>query len=111
MYNTKQVRIAEDFFIQGDVIGKYIDGLPKGLKPVKGTVVAYGEATGHHHVLETAELFKDNLGNLFAKIDKPVLLLHQEHPAVQLRPGFIQFGERGIMQVEYAGEEERKVRD
>jgi hypothetical protein len=111
MYNKQNAHKADKYILQGDVAGKYVDALPQGAKPIKGRIVAQGEATGHHHVLEAGILYTDALGNLFAKVDKPVMLLHQEHAPWILHPGIIQFGEAGIMQVEYAGDEERRVLD
>lgn len=110
MYNTKNPKRAVDYLIQGDVCGKRLGKLPEGLKPVNSSVIALGEATGHHHVLTGAQLFTDEFGNLFAKVDKPVMLLHQEH-APWIVQGIWQFGERGIFQVEYDGEEERRAMD
>lgn len=112
MYNKNNPHIADVLIIQGDVAGKYIAGLPANAKPIKGRIVAEGEVTGHHHVLEAgATLYQDDLGNLFALVEKPVMLLHQQHEPWVLHPGVIQFGEKGIMQVEYQGDEERRVLD
>lgn len=111
-YNRENSHTAEDHILQGDVAGMYVAALPDGAVRIDSNIVAYGEVTGHHHIVETAEMYKDPAtGNLFALVTQPTQLLHQEHAPWDLRPGVIQFGERGLMQVEYSGEEERAARD
>ena len=101
--------------VQGDIPSRYIAKLPKGAKPRKSNVIALGEATGHHHILEVvdenATLYEDGLGNLFALVKAPTRLLHNQHGYVEYAPGIVQFGEKGAMQVEYDGEEERAMLD
>ena len=102
--------------VQGDVPSRYIDALPADARPRKSNIIALGEVTGHHHVIEivdgNAELFDDALGNLFMLVKSPVRILHQEHGYGQYdQPGIVQFGQAGQMQVEYSGEEERSARD
>lgn len=112
MYNTKFKKTANSVGgVQGDVPFLRLDKLPKGVKPRKSNIVAYGEVTGHHHVVEEAQMFEDGLGNLFALVEKPTQLLHHEHGAIVLGPGVYQFGQAGVYQVEYEGEEERRVLD
>ena len=112
MYNTKHVISASKIgAVQGDVPFRYISKLPANVKPRKSNIVAYGEVTGHHHIVETAEMYEDGLGNLFALVKQPTRLLHHEHGAIELHPGIIQFGVAGINQIEYLGEEERAVLD
>lgn len=46
-------------FHQGDVQGRQIQSLPKGAKKIKNTPLAYGEHSGHVHVLTgDVELFE-----------------------------------------------------
>lgn len=102
--------------VQGDVPSRYVKALPKDAKKRKSKVVALGEVTGHHHVVEivegNAELYDDALGNLFMLVKSPVKILHQEHGyGLYTEPGVVQFGLAGQMQVEYVGEEERRARD
>lgn len=40
----------------GDLFVNQIKEMPQGLKPYKGTTLAYGEATGHHHTLAPLKL-------------------------------------------------------
>lgn len=113
MYNTKHAKTVNSVgAIQGDVPVLRIDRLPDGVRLRKDHIVAFGEATGHHHILETdAQVYEDGLGNLFAKIEYPVRLLHHQHAPIVLNPGVYQIGLAGVNQVEYAGEEERRVVD
>ena len=39
-------------FVQGDVIGHYVKSIPEGAKVTKERIVAYGESTGHHHIVQ-----------------------------------------------------------
>jgi hypothetical protein len=110
-YNRKNARTAEGLFFQGDVSGAYVPELPKDAVRVESNIVALGEVTGHHHIVEAAEMYRDLAGNLFALVKQPTQLLHQEHAPWDLKPGVIQFGKEGQMQVEYSGEEERAARD
>lgn len=114
-YNKKFSKNATRFGVQGDVPLIKIDTLPANTRPRKGNnrVVALGESTGHHHVVEAATMYEDDFGNLFALVPagKPTWLLHQEHGAIVLEPGIYQFGENGVHQVEYVGEEERRALD
>jgi hypothetical protein len=110
-YNRDNAHVAEQHVLQGDVAGSYIPQLPEGAVRVQSTIVAHGEVTGHHHIVEKAEMYRDRSGTLFALIKEPTLLLHHQHAPWALRPGVIQFGEKGQMQVEYSGEEERAARD
>ena len=109
--NTNNGKIAGKYFIQGDVAGKYIDELPLGAKPVKDNIIALGEVTGHSHVVEGGQ--KYTLGNqIFVVVDEKATLLHNKHAPWTLRPGIIAFtDEKGAMQREYLGDEERRVID
>lgn len=117
MYNEEFGETANKIgIVQGDVPSRYIAALPKGARRRKNNIIALGEVTGHHHVIEivegNAELFDDALGNLFMLVKSPVRILHQEHGYGQYnQPGVVQFGQAGQMQVEYSGEEERAARD
>lgn len=114
MYNKNhQINVGELGGVQGDVPFLKIGELPANATPRKGNnrIIALGEVTGHHHVVEKAKMFEDGLGNLFALVEKPTRLLHHEHGAIVLDPGVYQFGLNGVHQVEYSGEEERRVLD
>lgn len=53
-------------------------------------ILAYGEVTGHAHVLDAAlaELFEDRAGRLFLKAAVGASVRHEEHGAIALRPGW-----------------------
>lgn len=90
--NKKQIQ-------QGDVNIESISTLPAGLK-VKAKdvtrgkfVLAYGEHTGHAHVITpieedtNVELFEDDNGVLYLKSDKDVTVKHEEHKPVTIPAG------------------------
>jgi hypothetical protein len=80
---------------QGDVLIVSCDTIPDHVVPVaseKGRlIVAYGEATGHHHSFPhrpEVTLFRDGTtGPFYVRADKPVALEHQEHSALTIQPG------------------------
>lgn len=96
---------------QGDVLIYSEITLPKGLKPIAGRTVAYGEMTGHNHTFyDTADcvaekfdhttgagsknvnLYEDNDKSIFAEIMAPVWLKHQEHKPIEFKPGVYRIG-------------------
>ena len=117
MYNQKFGETANAIgLVQGDVPSRYVAKLPKTAKRRKNNIIALGEVTGHHHVVEivegNAELYDDALGNLFMLVKSPVRILHHEHGYGEYTvPGVVQFGLAGVNQVEYDGEEERRAQD
>lgn len=90
------------------VAGRRLDG------PV---VLAYGEVTGHAHqvvadpadVGETppAALFEDPDGARYLLVERPCLLVHEEHGPIHLAPGAYHV----IRQREYSPEAVRNVSD
>jgi hypothetical protein len=55
-------------------------------------ILAYGEATGHAHAIESAEaeLLEERSGGLYLRVldsPDPVRLVHEEHGAIVLWPG------------------------
>lgn len=113
MYNCKNPKTAQKFLIQGDTAAKRVDRLPPHAVKCGDNIIALGEATGHNHVLENAEKYTTSDGTMWAVVgDVAAKYLHQQHQAWILPPQTIwQFGENGILQREYCGEEERKVLD
>jgi hypothetical protein len=96
---------------QGDVGLLRIDGLPEGarLETVSDTLVlALGEATGHSHRLcaDGATLYKVDETDFF-EIKQRGELVHEEHDAIALDPGFYKV----IRQREYTPEQIRRVVD
>lgn len=109
---------------QGDVLLVAIDHVPDGLTQLKRecgkTVLAHGEATGHHHAIadERAELLAPD-GSAFVTVDEAaelyllvhgtdtVDLVHQEHATIPIAPGAY----RVVRQREYQPEQIRRVAD
>ena len=62
-------------------------------------VLAYGEATGHAHVIDSprAELLESRDGRTYLGLDEVSALTHEEHGAIRLEPGFY----RVVRQREY----------
>jgi len=96
---------------QGDVLAFEITELPKGLKPINGKTVAYGEMTGHNHTFyddttcvaekfdhttgagsKHVNLYEDSNKNVYAEILAPVFLRHQEHKPIEFKPGVYRIG-------------------
>jgi hypothetical protein len=82
-------------FRQGDVLIRPVDRVPEGLKRVpldEGRVVlAYGEVTGHAHVVvgDVEFLAADivELEQTFLRVEAEVQVVHDEHDTVTLPPG------------------------
>jgi len=107
--------VKQQMYRQGDVLLIPINDAGVGassslkVKPVNGRIIlAFGEATGHHHSL------KANVGSLFERDQKRYLrmdieapLEHQEHGAILIPRGTYQV----IIQREYSPEAIRNVQD
>jgi hypothetical protein len=97
---------------QGDVVLLEVDSLPPGaLKEMvsEDIVLALGEATGHSHRLQAPEgatLFAVDDYKLF-EIKHPSQLVHEEHGAIALTPGFYKV----VRQREYTPERITRVID
>lgn len=90
---------------QGDVLIKRIDAVPEGAQP-KDAILAYGEATGHNHLAEGAEvLIKD--GKQYMVVRQKAIVKHQEHEQIELPAGIYEIG----IQREYNVQENRRVMD
>jgi hypothetical protein len=100
-------------FVQGDVVGHYVIKLPKNAKPTKQRVVAHGESTGHNHIVEGVMVAYENPQGFYFVIasDEIATLTHvgNDHDTIEMIPGIVFIPRES--QVEYDGEEERKVRD
>jgi hypothetical protein len=92
---------------QGDVLFTAIEALPEGLKERKGKVIIEGEATGHHHSLVAGRVLEDAQGYLFLEVLRATQVVHQEHNAINLKPGYYQV----TRQREYTPEAIRMVID
>ena len=97
---------------QGDVLFEYVDAVPSDAKKQPASrqiVVALGEATGHHHAVETedpADWWK-HADETFVKVTKPAKVTHQEHAPFTLKRGIV----RVSRQREYTPEAIRRVAD
>lgn len=77
---------------QGDVL--LIEGSPAKVagKPItkdeqRGTVLAYGEVTGHAHAIPpdlAATFIANEQAMRFLRVEEPTLLRHEEHRALEL---------------------------
>lgn len=86
---------------QGDVLLVATDALPEDaeLEVHDGPIVlAYGEATGHSHVIERGPVtvYSDPAGRLIG-VPSVATLVHQEHAPVAVPPGLY----RVVIQREY----------
>ena len=102
-----------EIYRQGDVLLVKVTK-PKGLKKQQAKngrhILAYGEATGHHHsvLAEEAELLLDKDGEMFLQaMSDAVALEHQEHATLTLPKGTYKV----IRQREYHPLELRRVAD
>lgn len=101
---------------QGDVLVMQTPSIPNHLPPVPRDtgrlVLAYGEVTGHAHVVHgPAELFAAadiaELDDRFLRVEEAAELVHDEHSTITLPPGNYIIRQ----QREYAPEEIRAVAD
>jgi hypothetical protein len=110
---------------QGDVLLARVASLPADAVPVPRDgdgrlVLAYGEATGHAHVVTAvdpsatvdAELLirpddQRDLEVRFLRVEREARLVHDEHATIPLDPGVY----RVVRQREYAPEAIRNVAD
>lgn len=80
---------------QGDVFLIEVSEDPKGKEVERindEIVLAYGEATGHHHHIPNkgAVLYAVNENLRILKVEEEVELRHEEHEAIKLPPGNFQ---------------------
>ncbi len=94
----------------GDVLIAAVAALPALSQPERGTVLAYGEITGHSHHLKdasSAELWSHG-GQLYLKVvAQSATIVHEEHHPITLPRGVY----RIWMQREYSPGQIRSVRD
>lgn len=78
---------------QGDIFFETVKKMPKGVKPYKNTILAYGETTGHSHKVvshdvDSYESYVDEQGNIYIQAkDKPITISHDEHDPIVLEAG------------------------
>lgn len=96
---------------QGDVFIAQVPGIPATAVrvPASRVILAYGEATGHHHEIMEAdrvELYECD-GMTYIRVNEECHLTHEEH-AVQVIPN----GDYRVrIQSEYTPEDIKSVRD
>jgi hypothetical protein len=107
---------VRQLFRQGDVLIARVEEVPEDLEKVpcdRGRLVlAYGEVTGHAHVVAgEAELFTpadvEDLERRFLRVEQEATVVHEEHDTIVLPPGDYEV----LRQREYAPEEIRTVAD
>ncbi len=103
----------QKIYRHGDVLIVAVDEIPDGAKKASGKngkiILAWGEATGHHHAIAADPwaqgfMVKDEL---YLNLKKPAKLTHQEHATIELPKGKF----RVIHQVEYSRKELQRVID
>ena len=77
------------FKIQGDVLIKGIDKLPKSLKLKKDNVLVHSDSTMHDFTLKSGKTFVDKNGNLFLEVPRATQVVHtMDHDPLDLPKGF-----------------------
>ena len=78
---------------QGDVMIQRVGRLPKGATKAKDCVLAYGEATGHAHRVESgAAMFVTVDDVKYLHVLERATVVHQEHGPIVLDPGIYRVG-------------------
>jgi hypothetical protein len=78
----------------GDVIIQGVDRLPPHTQPRSGTILAYGEVTGHSHRFAASDLVQlwEREGTLFLEVKAPTAaLIHEEHRRIDIPQGFYRY--------------------
>lgn len=104
---------------QGDVLLMRVDSIPADavdVTPKTGPIVlALGEATGHSHAIARGGVALLERGSKrYLRVDEATSIRHEEHDAIDLAPGLYETRDAkgvGIIQVEYAPGELRRVED
>lgn len=102
----------QKLFRQGDVLIERVDKIPANTEKQVGiggrVILAYGEATGHHHSLDAdkADWWKRG-EEQFVDVKEATEVIHQEHAPIKLTPGRY----RILRQREYSPEAIRNVAD
>lgn len=80
-----------EIFRHGDLCIRQIAKLPDGdTETVTSKILAYGEATGHHHLLTSAQAFAVMKGfdeKKYFELTATATLTHEEHKALSIPPG------------------------
>lgn len=73
---------------QGDLLIVKRDTLPGELKARTSNVILEGEVTGHSHRLLAGSILEDAQGRMFLECLAATQIVHQEHSAISLEPGY-----------------------
>ena len=76
-------------FRQGDILLKEINLEEYKNKTIKGEgrrVLAYGEVTGHSHVLDGDIRYYDSNGTILCQVEEG-MLMHEEHSQINISKG------------------------
>lgn len=104
--------MSKRMYRQGDLLFVELDaaGRPQPAQLLPDGVLAYGEATGHAHVLEASEqarAFVDELNQMLIEAETEAKVVHPEHGVLTLEPGVY----RVVRQREQDAEQIRYVSD
>src|SRR3990167_5849957 len=89
--------VMNNYIRHGDVFLRRVKTLPKNLKKInKGNshVLAYGEVTGHKHLLTlprtdtSFEVLEDEKGNMYLRMGADGKLTHEEHKELTIEKGY-----------------------
>ena len=112
MYADFYTQKTDGYGVQGDVPIVKRDKLPEGAKKINGNILRLGEVTGHHHIVDgPCQLYEVDQPNksaeLWVEFFGDVAVKHHEHGTLLFPAGVYVVPD----QVEYDGEEERRVLD
>lgn len=72
----------------GDLLIKEVNSIPIGAKKKQDNVLAYGEVTGHKHLLKAKQqVVLDVNGQTYIELEKPTELVHEEHKTLVIDAG------------------------
>lgn len=76
----------------GDLLIKEIEKIPKKLIELKTKTLAFGEVTGHAHVLSAGKTFAKNMKSEpeFLLLEQDAELTHEEHKPILISKGVYQ---------------------
>ena len=68
---------------------KKVERLPDGLKKAENNVLAYGEVTGHKHLLKSSQIcvFENANKQKFIDARQDLELVHEEHDPLLIKKG------------------------
>lgn len=99
---------------QGDLLIEAVDSIPQKSKKQGNRILAYGEATGHCHVIAPVDLsdvdvLVDVDGTMYVEARKNTAVVHDEHGRVKLGKGNYKVTRQREYDAIAAGRERRVV--